>query len=206
MPATTEAQQILKDALRETKHAEIPERFWEVVDRYRAELVNQSLAITGDLASAEEVVQETFCEVFKHPAKLVKVRSVGAWLRAINKANALNRIRSERTRRDHTDRRQRLDPKRLATTGGFSAMELQEMIAKSVEKLPPKYRTVVVMRYLEERSYQEISDRLGIPEGTVGWMVCDALMRLHNKLGYLCEAPQDAEAAHTEETTEGGAR
>ena len=93
MAATTQAQQIIDEC---ASDGNLPDRYWEVVERYRAELVNQALAILGNVADAEDVVQETFCEAFGHQDKLAKVRSLGAWLRTINRANARNRVRGKR--------------------------------------------------------------------------------------------------------------
>lgn len=68
------------------------------------------------------------------------------------------------------------------TTGGFSLVELRESVAKAIEGLPEKQREVVVLKYWEGLSYDEIARRLGSTEGTVGWLLCEAVNRLHDRL------------------------
>src|ERR1043166_83800 len=94
MATTTSAQQILRRAGMDASG--VPDHFWETLESYRAELEEQARAILGNSADAEDVVQETFCEALRNPQKLSEVRSVGAWLKTINRANALNRARDKR--------------------------------------------------------------------------------------------------------------
>jgi len=180
MSVTTAAQEII--GMGSPAREELPERYWELVDRYRGELINQALAIVGSLEDAEDVVQETFCEAFRNGSQLAQARSLGAWLRTINRGNALNRLRGRRKDSQRLEKKAREDPQRLATTGGFSVLEMREIVARSVETLPPKLRAVVVLRYLEHLSYEEIAKRLGLTAGTVGWMLCEAAVSLHGKL------------------------
>ena len=49
----------------------------------------------------------------------------------------------------------------------MESLELQESIQKEISKLPEKYRTVIVLKYIEELSLNEISEILDIPLGTV---------------------------------------
>lgn len=191
MTATTSAQNILKSA-RLSASGEIPEAFWEVIERYRGELVNQALAIVGNLADAEDVVQETFCEVYRDGQRLAELRSLGAWLRAVNRAHALNRLRARRRDSQRLGRKQREAPERTATTGGFNLLELREAVAKAIEALPEELRAVVVLRFWEDRSHAEIAERLGIPQGTVWKRLCEASEHLFPKLNAYLQAPVPA--------------
>src|SRR5579862_8442455 len=98
---TTPAQTVLRNnGVNQPSDAsnasDVPAQYWEIVEKYRRELVGQAVAILGNEADAEDVVQETFCEAVKDPAKLMQADSVGAWLRSINRCNALNRVRDKR--------------------------------------------------------------------------------------------------------------
>lgn len=190
MATTTSAQQIMS-ALN-GNDVVLPEEHWELIDRYRGELVNQALAIVGNLQDAEDVVQESFCEAFANPDRLADARSIGALLRTINKANALNRLRFRYRDADKNARQQRDVPRRMATTGGISFLELRDSVAQAVEKLSEKHRTVVVMRYWEHCSNEEIAERLGIPIGTVGRLHYEATQALFGKLRPHLRASSDA--------------
>src|ERR1051325_2901064 len=144
MSATTSAQQILRDKQHPSADG-LPDAFWELVEQYRGELVNQALSILGSQEDAEDVAQETFCEAFKDPEKLAQADSLGAWLRSINRANAMDRLRRKRRDSGRSQDKLREVHPRAFTTGGFSLLELRESMAKAIEALPEQYRTVVVL-------------------------------------------------------------
>ncbi|MCZ7581803.1 MAG: sigma-70 family RNA polymerase sigma factor [Fimbriimonadaceae bacterium] len=194
MATTTSALYILHEA-RMNAPEELPEAFWSLVERYRAELFNQALAMLGEAADAEDVVQETFCEAYRQGARLAQVRSLGAWLRTINRGNARNRLRDRRADVALLARRRREAPPRAVTTGGFSRIELREAVAKAIESLPAKYRGVVTARYVEQLSYDEIAQRLGLSSGTVGWLLCEAGLLLHARLKTFLAAAEATDTA-----------
>ena len=187
--STTAAVQILVRQTRMNERADFPEQFWDLIERYRGELINQAVAILGSVEDAEDVVQETFCEALRDQERLAKARSLGALLRAINRANALNRMRDDKRDVKKTERKQVQAPERPFTTGGFSALELRDTVAKAIETLPPHLRTVVALRYWEHLSYEEIAVRLKVPPGTVGRLLYDASMVLYDRLNVHLQAP-----------------
>ena len=179
MSITTECQQILKGPWMDF-HTDLPEQYWEVIDRYRDELLSQAYAILGSKEDAEDVVQDTFCEAFKGGGK-VSGESIGATLKILNKSNALDRLRSRGRARRRDQRKQEL-PTRAFTTGGFSGIELKESMQKALETLPENLREIIVLRYWEHLSYKEISERLGIPIGGVGPLLSEAGIRLYGQI------------------------
>ena len=165
MATTTAAHTILNSAGADWK-SRMPEQYWELIDRYRGELVTQALAILNSPDDAEDVVQETFCDAFRDPQKLSQADSIGAWLKSLNRCNALNRLRD--TKRSS----KRLQPAEAAgddsfTTGGFTVVELRESVSKALVGLPANLQSVIKLRYWEYLSCKEISARLHIPEGSV---------------------------------------
>lgn len=183
MAATTSALQIIHGA-RMSPSPDLPDELWEIVEQYRGELVNQALAILGSLEDAEDVVQETFCEAFKSQERIAEARSLGAWLRSINRANAMDRLRKRR--RDRQDLR---PGGRTFTTGGFSLIEMRESLAKAIEALPEDQRTIVVLRYWEHLSYEEIAARLQVPTTTVWRRFYEASVALFGRMQDKLEAP-----------------
>jgi RNA polymerase sigma factor (sigma-70 family) len=189
MPVTTSALEIVRTMPVESRE-QFPAEFWALVEQYRAELINQALSITGNLDDAEEVVQETFCEVFRQREKMKDVKSLGAWLRTVNRDNALDHIRSQKRDSQKNVRKQMLAPDRVLTTGGFSILEMRDMVAKAVEHLNPRMRKVVVLCYWEHLTPDEIAKRLNVSSRTVRRLLFEASLVLFGKLGtYLPDAP-----------------
>lgn len=187
MAATTSAQIILKN--RPASERDLPDAYWELVDQYRAELTNQAFAIIGVQEDAEDTVQDTFCEALAHPEELMQVRSLRAWLRTINKGNAINRV-DHRHRQDEKKKRSSLDRSRkIATTGGFTTLETREFVARAIERLPDKFRAPVVLKYWEHLTCEEIATRLSMPAGTVKWLVFEAVTNIQEYLNAQLHGP-----------------
>lgn len=181
MPATTSAHAILSAGQNVPCGARNVE-LWELIERYRSDLVNQGYAILGNLSDAEETAQETFCEAFQQKQQLNGVQSVGAWLRAINRSNALNRLRSRRRNARKESRRMAGAHVRQFTTGGFSALEIREAVTKAIEQLPEEQRRPIVLHYWEHLNYDQIAERLNTSPRTVRRLVREAYLSLYKGL------------------------
>ena len=179
--ATTTAAHTIYAAHGADWKSSIPEQYWEVIDRYRSELVTQALGILNNSDDAEDVVQETFCDAFRDPQKIAQAGSVGAWLKSLNRCNALNRLRDSKRSSKRMEAVEQ-ESESTFTTGGFTIMELRDSVSKALVVLPPNLRTVVKLRYWEYLSCKEISSRLKIPEGSVKRMLFEANNKLYDKL------------------------
>lgn len=173
------------------------DHFWQLVERFRADLVNQAMGILGNRPDAEDVAQESLCIAFRNLPQLADPQKLGRWLRTINRNNALLVLRRRRTERMQTS--PVLDPQvpaplttptgtKLEAAGRRSAAN---KVARAVDTLPDSFREVVVMRYWEQLKNAEIAARLGIPEGTVKSRLARADRILLNTLRQLW-AEEDA--------------
>ena len=187
--ATTCAQSIVHRVWLEDL-SDVPDPFWNILEQYRHDLESQALQIVGNAADAEDVVQETFSEAIRSAQKLTQARSIEAWLRAVNKANAMDLLRSRKSTAAREDAKAR-EPEKAFTTGGISAVELHDSVARAIESLPPHMRSIVVMHYWQHQSCEQIAGSLGMPVGTVKWHLAQAAIRLHGKLKLLL--PDSAE-------------
>lgn len=195
MSLTTSAHQILQNATQGTPMDEMPAEFWEIVERYRGDLVNQAFALLGSQDDAEDVAQETFCEAFRDRDRLAKVRSLGAWLRQINRANALNRRRDRKRHSDRAERKQIEAPDRAFTTGGFTTLVVREAVAKAIETLPEAQREALVLHYWQHLPYDEIAARLKTSPRTVRRNLHEAYQALYGRLGKFLEPGQEGTRA-----------
>lgn len=194
MSITTSAQQILGEA----GQGEIPDPFWELIERYRGLLMNQATAILGTFEGAEDVVQETFREAFQTPQRLREARSLGACLRMMNKKNALDHLRGKSRDSAKNQRKQQQLPQRAATTGGFTALEMSEFVAQAIEKMPARTRSVLVLRFWEHLGFEDIGRRLKLPTTTVWREFYDGTELLYGKLRGVLEAPEEGHVAAQE--------
>jgi RNA polymerase sigma-70 factor, ECF subfamily len=174
------------------KPAVMPESdvYSELIDRYREELIHDAMNVVGARADAEDVVQETFCEVLKAPEKLEQANDILAFLLTINRCNALDRVRHKKRDSERMIRKFKLDPSRTETTGGFSSLERADFVASAIASLPARMRAVVMLHYFKHQTYKQIAEQLELPIGTVGRLLYEASKVLYSKLEIHVEKPQ----------------
>ncbi len=173
----------------------VPEEyFWQLSERFRADLVHQAFTMLRSQADAEDVAQDSLCEAFESINKLRDPQKLGNWLRQINRRNALDTIRrkqSAKERRLNTGELDDLRPQSGARKGqGMRAPGQRvegDQVLDAVESLPAIFREVVILRYMEGLSCVEIASRMNIPEGTVRSRLCRADGMLIRKLGVIDE-------------------
>lgn len=154
------------------------EAFSEMVRKYQHRVFNTVYRILGDRAESEELAQEVFIAVFKHVDSFRGDSKFSTWLFRIATNRAKNRIKYL-SRRDH-DQHQDLDDTPESNieknpVGGDTdrpdrramGRELESVVQDGLEDLNEKHRTVVVLRDVENLSYEEIADVLEIAVGTV---------------------------------------
>jgi RNA polymerase sigma-70 factor (ECF subfamily) len=139
-------------------------------------LHNYALRMTSNADDANDLVQETFLKAYRFWDKYEKGTNIRAWLFRIMKNSYINRYRKETKEPETVDyndiqnfyntiRYQTADPNDLQETifGGL----LEDDVARAIESLPEDFRTVVILCDIEGLSYEEISDFVHCPIGTV---------------------------------------
>ena len=172
------------DSLRTNPDRAHRQHFWQLVDRFRADLVNQAFSMLGCRADAEDVAQETLAAAFRDLGELRNPQMIVRWLRKINHHQALKH-------RQRTQRAKRLLAKGTANadheTSHTKHLTNQEIVAKAIDRLDEDHRLVVNLRYWEHLGYKEIAERLGIPLGTVKSRLARADRLLEKRLRPLYE-------------------
>jgi len=154
--------------------------FDALILRHQDRVYNMALRMLGHKEDALDVAQEIFVTIFRSLDRFAEKARFSTWLYRVT----VNRCRDELRRRTtvkHTrprslDMPMPGDPERRSIdppTGGASplqgamARETQELVARAIGELPEDAREVLVMRDVEDLSYEEIADVLEIPVGTV---------------------------------------
>lgn len=146
------------------------ELFGEVVQRYQDKLLRYATSLVGDGHQAADVVQESFIKAFINLRGFNVKRKFSSWIYRIVHNQAINQIKKKK-RELSLDGNQYLKEamrSKVDIEKDFDKQELAKMVTVCLNKLPLKYRAPLVLFYLQERSYEEISDVLRIPVGTVG--------------------------------------
>ena len=152
-----------------------PEDFRLLVQRYQRPLYAYLAGRLGSALEAEEAAQESFVRAFLSLKKLRQPESFYAWLLGIA-ARVLKEQFRELARREQVQAVE----ESLGAPQPENAPEypLEEAIAV----LPESYRQVILLRYYEGLSCQEVGDRLGMPLGTVTKTLSRAYALLREEL------------------------
>jgi RNA polymerase sigma-70 factor (ECF subfamily) len=139
-------------------------------------LYNFALRTTGDADDAKDLLQETFMKAFRFWDKYEKGTNIRAWLFRIMKNSYINRYRKEAREPgmvDYDDVENFYDSIRDDSTDTndlqkrmYSNMLSDEVIS-ALQSLPEDFRTVLILCDIEQLTYEEISDFLNCPIGTV---------------------------------------
>lgn len=175
-------------------------------DRHGEAIFASAYRLAADRGIAEEVVQETFLALWNR-AELFDpaVGSLPAWLHAIGRNRAVDRLRaagrrprlvavssSARLDESETQGLERAVASGTVVAGGaqprgpeeaVDAAGLRDAIRTAMVAMPDHERTVILLAYQEELSQTEIADRLDWPLGTVKTRTRRALLRLREALG-----------------------
>ncbi len=145
-----------------------------LVQRYKNPLTNFVFRFLGDYAACADVVQETMIKVFRYKDTYSSVAKFSTWVYTIAGNLARTEYRRQRRRNifsindygeDHStydlpDESYRPD---VITDSGIK----DEIIQKALLKVKETYREAVILRDIQGMSYEEISEILGVNEGTV---------------------------------------
>ena len=143
----------------------------ELYDASYRPLVVQLYAICGDLADAEDAVQEAFVSALRKRREFAQVANKEAWLRTV----AMNWLRSNWRHASVVRRYQARVP------GPQAAVEVgpeHVAVVAALGEVGPDQRQIVVLHYLADLGTADIAAELGIPEGTVKSRLFRARARL----------------------------
>lgn len=160
--------------------------FETVVDQHYHPLYRQLYYLTGNAEQAADLTQLTFVEAWKSLRSFQGRSSLRTWLHTI----AVRVWWRQQKRDGKMDTDPLLESMPAGTpdphTAALAAVEWSH-VSCAVTRLPPIYRSVIVLSYLEEMSHTEIAAALSIPVGTVKSRLQEAMHRLRRMLSHLEE-------------------
>lgn len=151
--------------------------FAELMERYREPIYFMLLKMVNNKDDAEDLTIEAFGKAFRRMHQYTPQFAFSTWLFKIATNNAIDFIRKKRIRAISIDQGFTSDDGETieisikdAVLDPAEAMQKEERIKKMreiVDKLKPRYRKLVEMRYFDELAYEEIAEELKLPLGTV---------------------------------------
>lgn len=147
-----------------------------LLNKYRGQIFSLILKIIHNPNEVEDLVQETFSKAFNSIQNFNKEYAFSTWLYRIATNSSIDYLRKRRLKTfsidnpiNTKDDEFTIEIPDASDEPGKNVIQLQRdaLVRAAIANLPPKYKRVIEMRHLQERTYEEISKDLGLPLGTV---------------------------------------
>lgn len=170
--------------------------FRSLVEQHQDDVYNLALRYFGDGDAAEEITQDAFVRLYRALPDFRFDSTLSTWLHRVTVNLCRDRWRQgDRAKKEVSLEEvafsRELPSGRPSPERQLMTMETQQAVQRCLLSLPEEHREVVLLRYLNDLSYKEIADSLGVSAGTVA-------SRLHRGLKLLSDrlAPTREELAH----------
>ena len=159
--------------------------FADLYDALAPLLYGVVLKVVRDPAQSEEVTQEAFIELWKLAPRYDASRgSVRSWATTLAHRRAIDRVRSEQSSRNRTDREAQNRPIQSSDVAEQVVANIDgTRVRKALERLTEIQRQAVELAYFGGHSYREVAVLLGVAEGTIKTRIRDGMIRLRDELG-----------------------
>jgi len=171
--------------------------FAELMDRYRDTIFYMLLRMVKNKSDADDLTIEAFGKAFKNIHQYTPNFAFSTWLFKIASNNCIDFLRKKKSNTISIDSQSDDPSKDSQMSIPANILDPEENLIKQqeatlmrniVEKLKPRYRELVRLRYFNEYSYEEISTEMNIPIGTVKAQ----LFRARELLNNILKTSQDA--------------
>lgn len=156
------------------------ESFERIVIAYQQKIFNLAFRLLGDKEEAEDLTQEVFLNVYKHLSSFRGDAQFSTWIYQVALNHCRNRFKYLKRRFYQSteslddplqggegDLERELPDEADVPEEALHRRQVQRLVQRAVQRLRPDYREIIVLRDIQELSYQEISEVLGLPEGTI---------------------------------------
>ena len=172
-----ELSKLTDERVVELTRTEDKEAYVEIVKRYQDKLLRYAKYLLNDDDKAADVVQESFVKAYINLNSFKTKKKFSSWIYRIvhNEAiNLINKHKKEMPLFDNVD-----FDSGTNIEEEYSKKEITEMVKTCLDEIPILYKEPMSLHFLEDKSYNEISDILRIPIGTVGTRInrAKALMK-----------------------------
>lgn len=166
----------------------------ELVIRYRNKLMTFVFRFLNNYELAEDIVQDTFLKLYTHKHYYRSIAKFSTWIYTIAGNLAKTELRKKKRRKVTNfsqlgpDDKEFEIPAQQAEVGyEVDSAYTENKIQAAIQRLPLHFRTVIILRDIQELSYEEISSIVDVPLGTVKSRINRARLQLQKDLKELTQ-------------------
>ena len=166
--------------------------YMELVNRYRNRLMPFVFQFVGDMEQAEDVVQDTMLKLYVKKHYYREIAKFSTWLYTIARNLANTELRKRKRRKTTLLSQMSRDEKdydlpavQPETGQGDQRKFVEKRTQSAIQQLPEHFKTVIILRDIQELSYEDISNIVEVPIGTVKSRINRARLQLQAELSDL---------------------
>ena len=163
--------------------------FNQIVLRYKDRLIHFVNGFVHDIDKAEDLVQDTFMKLYTHKDSYREIAKFSTWLYTIAGNLARTELRKLKRRKTYSVSSLSRDDREFIIQGtddGPSAIHSTESLQKKIKTalvdLSVDFRTMIILRDIQELSYDEVSKIMNVPLGTVKSRINRGRLKLQESL------------------------
>ena len=163
--------------------------YTELVNRYRDKLMTFVYRFVNDMEQAEDIIQDTMLKLYTHKHYYRNIAKFSTWIYTIAGNLAKTELRKRKNRKvtnisqmGPEDRDYELPSVAPETDEVVQSEYIEKKIQAAIQNLPLHFRTVTILRDIQELSYEEISKIVEVPLGTVKSRINRARLQLQKEL------------------------
>ena len=148
--------------------------FNKIVYRYKGRLLNFIYRFINDIDMAEDLVQDTFMKLYTHKDSYREIAKFSTWLYTIAGNLARTELRKIKRRKTFTvsslsrdDREYIIQSTDMDPSQESETINFERKVQRALSVLPDDFRTIIILRDIQELSYDVISKIIDVPLGTV---------------------------------------
>ena len=164
----------------------------ELVNRYRDKILNFIFNYIGDFEISEDIVQDTMVKLYQKKHYYKEIAKFSTWLYTIAKNLANTELRKKKQRKttilshiSKDDKPYDIPSDQPGTHQDIESEITVEIIRNAIDQLNDKFKTVILLRDIQELSYEDISSIVGVPIGTIKSRINRARLQLQIELKHL---------------------
>jgi len=164
----------------------------ELVNRYRDKILNFIFNYIGDFEISEDIVQDTMVKLYQKKHYYKEIAKFSTWLYTIAKNLANTELRKKKQRKttilshiSKDDKPYDIPSDQPGTHQEIESEITSKIIRNAIDQLTDKFRTVILLRDIQELSYEDISSIVGVPIGTIKSRINRARLQLQVELKHL---------------------
>ena len=170
----------------------------EIVHRYKDRLYNFIYRFLNDMDRSEDLVQDTLIKLYTHKNSYQEIAKFSTWLYTIAANLARTELRKLKRRKTFSITELSFDDREFIISSSDSdpskehlSQNLEKNIQNALSELPDDFKTIIILRDIQELSYDDISKIVELPLGTVKSRINRGRLKLQQLLKRKGENPTE---------------